>query len=316
MKINFLINQVFDGWEPTDTRLGGTEESVVQWAEWLAKFGHDVTVYYNPPASAILPLFVEHGEANRRNGVRWLNREGYGIDKQDVTINVKSPDTPPVGPTLYLTNEINADRHDLSKYLAVIWPSRWAADNITVNNPNVLVVPHGYNPHQIYPGPKVAKQCFYASSPDRGLDVLLDGWPEVHDLHPDATLILTYGGYSDLPGVISLGELDEAGMNELYQTSDIWCHPCTGVELYCITGKKAQVAGCIPVIIPHMALSETVERGFKTDIPNYARTLIEVLGLSQPMRDSIRTDVIAHANAATWEESTKQLFNAIQSVII
>jgi glycosyltransferase involved in cell wall biosynthesis len=317
MKIVFIVNEVFDGWTPTDTRLGGTEESIVRWSEELVKRGHAVAVFQN-------------GFAKGHNGVQYWPRNTYIKQHQDryaefgekyspdtVYINIKSSDIPPLGgrPTLYLTNETNADTLDLSLYDAVIWPSQWCIDHIPVNNPKTFILPHGYDPTRIYPDKKVPKQCFYASSPDRGLDTLLMAWPKVYENHPDATLVLTYGGHSELPGVINLGEADEITMDEIYNSSDIWCHPCSGGELFCITGKKAQAAGCIPVIIPTMALSETVERGFKTDKENYAQSLIEVLGMSMDARDFIRKDVIKHANALSWEQSTDKLLEIINNVL-
>jgi len=308
MVINFLCNPVFDGWEPTDTRLGGTEESIVEWSKELSKRGHDVTVYMNSRSG--IPVY---------EGVLYMEREGFTpltAKEADITINVKSSDIQPDGgKMLYLTNEFNASDLDLSAYKGVIWPSQWAVDNIPVNN-KTFILAHGYDDTLTQtPFSKIKKQTLYASSPDRGLDVLLGAWPEVHALHPDATLIVTYGGELNLPGVTNLGEVDDEMMNELYRTSDIWAHPCTGGELYCMTGKKAQVTGCIPVIIPTMALAETVERGYKTDKEHYAQTLIEVLNLPMKFRDTIRQDVIKHANAVTWQESTDKLLAIIQNVL-
>ena len=179
-----------------------------------------------------------------------------------------------------------------------------------------FIVEPGYDPTEVYPGQKIAKQCFYGSSPDRGLDILLGAWGVVHQAHPDATLLVTYGGEIDLPGVINLGEVDEATMNDVYRTSDIWAYPCTGIELYCMTGKKAQVAGCLPVIIPNMALKETVARGFMVDKPqDYAQSLIEVLNMPMKARDTARRTVQSHANALTWDQSTAKLFQIIRNVI-
>lgn len=308
MRLNFVVNPVFDGWEPTDTRLGGTEESVVNWAEELAKRGHEVYVYRNG-RTALSETITSDGSY-----VDYYPRESYK-GGGDVCINIKSWDIAPKEPTLYFTNETNAGELDLSAYAGVIWPSQWAADNIPVNNPKTFVVPHGYDPTHIYPQTKVPKQCFYASSPDRGLDVLLEAWPQVYARHPDATLIITYGSGAVLPGVMNLGEADEHTMDEIYRTSDIWCHPCTGVELYCMTGKKAQAAGCVPVIIPHMALAGTVQRGFKTDREHYAQTLIEVLDMPMEARDAMRRVVISEAHADTWERSTDKLLKVIDSVV-
>lgn len=303
MQINFLVNEVYGGWEPGDTRLGGTEESVVHWASELAARHHKVTVYRNGRYG--IPAIMH-------DGVLYAERQLY--EPEDVCVNVKSSDVFPQEPTVYFTNETDASALDLSAYDAVAWPSQWCIDNIPANN-KTYVLPHGYDPTHIYPQKKITKQCFYASSPDRGLSTLLDAWPEVYAAHPDANLLITYGGFVDLPGVTNLGEVDEKTMDEIYRTSDIWCHPCSGGELFCITGKKAQVAGCIPVIIPTMALSETVERGFKTDKEHYAQSLIEVLDMPLQARDAIRKDVIKHANALTWGQSTDKLLAIIEDVL-
>ena len=310
MRINFLVNEVFEGWEPTDTRLGGTEESVVWWAEELAKRGHTIVVYRNGRDT-------EHVGLIGHNGVQYQPRQHY-YGGGDICINIKSSDIAPKEPTLYLTNETNASDLDLSKYLGVIWPSEWAAENIPVNNPRKFILPHGYDPEQIKLGKKIPKQCLYASSPDRGLYQLLDIWPQVVEAHPDAQLIVTYGGegHIDVPNVMFMGEVDESTMNDLYATSDLWLHPCSGGELYCIVGKKAQAAGCIPVIIPTMALQETVARGFKVDsIDNYAKTVIDVLSMTPEMRDAIRKDVLDHAFTPTWAETTDRLIEIVHSVV-
>lgn len=309
MRINFLVNEVAGGWEPTDTRLGGTERGVVEWAEELTKRGHDVWVYRNAP---------EGGWSLDYNGAHYSPRGCYGNSgwEPSVCINIKSPEAAPKEPTIFYTNDVDADKQKLSTYDAVIHISHWAKDNIPVDNPNVFVLPHGYDETRIYPDSKIPKQCLYASSPDRGLDILLAAWPKVYRSHPDATLLLTYGVTGiDLAGVICLGDVEEAMMDELYISSDIWCHPCIGGELQCIAGMKAQAAGCIPVIIPTMALAETVGRGFKTTEQDYSRTLIEVLNMPMASRDKLRPDIIKHAPLTTIKQSTDGLLEIIKSVL-
>ena len=128
MVINFVVNEVAGGWEPTDTRLGGSEEAVVRWAEEFVKQGHEVRVYRNG-----------HGGFHAHNGVHYEDRELYGQHGGDICINVKSSEIPPKEPTIYLTNETNASDLDLSAYQAVVWPSQWCIDNIdhSVLNANV-----------------------------------------------------------------------------------------------------------------------------------------------------------------------------------
>lgn len=290
MRISFLVNEIAGGWKPTDARLGGTEESVVRWAECLRTRGYKVDIYDND------------------------NRNSYP-GGYDVCINVKSIDKKPLEPTLYLTNETDATRHDLSAYEGVIWPSQWAVDNIETNAKKTFILPHGYDPKNIWSDKKFKKQCFYASSPDRGLETLLAIWPTVYERHPDATLLLTYGAAIKFEkGVINLGEVDEETMNEIFRTSDFWLHPCNGGELYCMTGIKAQAAGCIPVIIPRMALSETVRHGFfAKDESDYVKMLDIALSASDEVIDDLRGSLLAE-KYPDWEASTSILEKIIKTV--
>jgi glycosyltransferase involved in cell wall biosynthesis len=300
MNISFLVNPVVDGWKPTDTRLGGTEESVVRWAEELFDRGHSVRIYQN-------------GFVGSYNQVTYYPREEY-LNRAyngwaDVCINIKSPEVSPKELTFYLTNETDATRLDLSAYKAVIWPSKWANDNIPVNNKTVIL-PHGYDSEKIKPSKKISKQVLYASSPDRGLDLLLACWPSVYEAHPDANLIVTYGAPAqDIPGVTFLGEVDEGMMNELYATSDVWAHPCSGGELYGITGIKAQASGCVPVYIPTMALAETVRHGVACDEFNFRDRLIQTLG-NEKLKANIR-EQLSKEDFVDWKKSTTILENII-----
>lgn len=267
MRVNFLVNPVFNGWEPTDDRLGGTERAVVEWAEELTSRDHEVAVFRNGNFD---DLIVEH------NGVSYIQREDYN-GRGDACINIKSHDIAPKEPTIFYTNDVDAYKQDLSAYGAVIHISNWAKDNIPVNNPNVFVVPHGYDETQVKPGVKIPKTCLYASSPDRGLDTLLEAWPKIYAAHPDASLVVTYGANVSGPGISALGDVDEDMMAELYKSSQLWLHPCSGGELFCITGIKAQAAGCWPVYFPVMALQETVKFGKRSTPKTFARDVIDAL---------------------------------------
>src|ERR1019366_5284706 len=121
-----------------------------------------------------------------------------------------------------------------------------------------MLLPPGDDNSQILPDRKLPRTVLYASSPDRGLSTLLKVWPEVIRSTLNAQLLLTYGAKANLPNVIPLGEVDDDEMNDIYRTTDIWCHPANGGELYCVTGIKAQASGCVPVVFPTMALAETV----------------------------------------------------------
>lgn len=305
MRVNFLVNEVAGGWEPTDKRLGGTEDSVVRWAEELSKRGHSVYVYRNSRIDDHSDMLVR--------GVNYVGTSYYR-GGGDICINIKSSHIAPKEPTLYLTNETDATNADLSAYLGVIWPSQWAVDNIPVNN-KTFILPHGYDETKISLTKKKPKQCLYASSPDRGLETLLRAWPKVYAAHPDATLKVTYGAPEyDVPGVEFLGEVDEETMNQLYSESDIWCHPCNGGELFCIVGIKAQAAGCVPVVIPTMALSETVRHGYFANEETYADVLIMALSNQNGKTDDIRR-LLSQEHYPNWKDSTDKLEEIIAEVL-
>lgn len=289
MRISFVVNPVYinGGWSPWDTRIGGSEECVVEWS-WRLALKHTVKVFHN-------------GQHGVYKGVEYLSHKDF--EPGDVTINVNYPQFIHPGRAIYWTSL--TDNPDLDRFEAVCVISNYAKEHTNINHPNVYVVPPGYDPEQIYPGSKIAKQCFYASSPDRGLDTLLQVWSEVYAAHPDATLLLTYGAVSDLPGVISLGECDEATMNDIYRTSDIWCHPANGGELYCMTGVKAQAAGCIPVYFPVMALAETVRDGIACTPTTLARELIATLG-DVERKQAIRA-TLQKGTYPTWDQTAKRL---------
>lgn len=301
MKIDIIAGKVIGGWEPNDKRLGGTEDSIVQWARILSVRGHMVRVFHSKRDNIVIT----------DQGVEYLPRESY-YPNADITINYNSSDIPSVGTTIYVTNETNANTLDLSSYDAVVWPTQWAEEHIPVNNPVRFIVPYGYDETRIYPRPKVAKQCLYASSPDRGLESLNIVWPKVVEAHPDAQLIVTYGGKIDTPNT-TCGEFTESEMDNLFNTSDLWLHPANGGELFCISGIKAQAAETIPVYFPTMALKETVKEGVACkDEEDMANNIIDLLN------DEVGKKLICHELAKhhyfTWEDSTEALEEILRAI--
>jgi len=305
MVIRFLVNNIHtynpDGWMPDAAMLSGTEESIVEWAYILSR-KYKVQVFSNFISKE--PFEYRGATYYPRN--QYLEQVGK---KNGITVNVKSYDIEPVEPSVYLTNETNAHHHNLENFKYCILPSQWAVDNIPVNT-ETRIVPHGFDPDQVYPSIKVKKQCLYSSSPDRGLSTLELIWPSVVQQHPDAHLIVTYGGTINAPNVTCVGEVSNSTINRLYQTSDIWLHPCNGGELYGMSAIKAQAAEAIPVYFPTMALSETVQVGVKcTDPRDMYKKLVDLLDnetLKKELRNEMRT-----LNLPNWEVSTALLENVI-----
>lgn len=130
-------------------------------------------------------------------------------------------------------------------------------------------------------------KLFYGSSYDRGLDILLDMWPEIKKEYPDATLDLCYGwnlflaAYQNNPermawrdkldkqmasdGITHHGRVGKKELAEIRRQCGIWAYPTYFTEINCITALDAQADGLVPVTMNLAALSETVGSGIKID---------------------------------------------------
>ena len=288
MRISYVMNPV--RWSPWDRRLGGSEQMVVQTAKRLVERGHEVTVY-----GALT-------QTGMRDGVRY--REPELFDRADVNLNVNWPRATPVMPTVHWTSLWPPQR--LDRFPVVLALSDWHARHI--DHPDVRVCPPGWDEEpRTHPLPFAdpEKLVIYTSSPDRGLDEIVRAWPDVVDLHPGALLVATYGAILEtIPNAVGL-TLDDRAMNALYQRADVWCHPCTGVELYCLSAVKAQTAGCWPVYYPTMALSETVKYGFRSTPATLALDILDALAVRSRALPLIFPG---------WEDTTNVLERALQDV--
>ena len=163
---------------------------------------------------------------------------------------------------------------------------------------------------------KDLKRCIYTSSYDRGLEHLLELWPDVKRAVPKATLHVFYGWqlfekfYKDNPssmkwmnkikkmmeydGVTDHGRIPQHELVEEYKKAGIWAYPTHFGEINCISGLKAQAYGCEPVVIKYAALEQTVKFGkrIEGDIyddetkEKYKQALID--SLNEPMEEKER----------------------------
>lgn len=300
--IAFICNPVFtynkEGWSPHDKFLAGTEESIREWASVIFKRGYDVTVYYN-------------GEPTIYKGVAYRGYDDYKPHGKEVNVKYSDFKHANNSNVWYLSNETDIADKDVYRFAGVIFPSKWALDNLGYHG-TVKVVPHGYNKDAIYPDTKTQYQCLYASSPDRGFEELVRLWPEVVKREPKATLIVTYGiEPRDMPNTMFLGSVDDDLMNQLYRSSDFWLHPCTGGELFCMSAVKAQVAQAIPVFYPTMALAETVRYGIRCNKDDFVERLVDTmhdLKHQKILRYKLQVEPFAD-----WEESSIKLLVAIEA---
>ena len=138
------------------------------------------------------------------------------------------------------------------------------------------------------PAPQREPRVLFTSSPDRGLDLLLELWPSIRARVRDATLMCTYapvyervaahdpilGAHREQiqrqagqPGVQRLAGVSQPELAKLMRSSLVWAHPSCAphtarfLETSCIGAMEAQAAGCCVVAAAWGALVETVRVG-------------------------------------------------------
>jgi glycosyltransferase involved in cell wall biosynthesis len=266
-------------WDPRSYRRG-TEEFYTRSSEALLKLGFDeVVVAYDGP-------YVVH------NGVEYLNRSHPRCQESGTVLTCNTEPVAVANRRVCWSNQYGKRLVDVASA---------AFDAYVVLSPfhetvfmtgcgdhgdadRVHVIGHGCDP---IPAQEKAPIVAYTSSPDRGLEFLKRIWPEIGA----AT------GYKLVPAD---GSLTNEEMNYLYAKARFWIHPGLGIELFCLSALKAQAAGCVPLVVPHMALADTVKFGLK------AGSLFE---FKDRIIETIRNppEIPADFKAPTWLEATAPL---------
>lgn len=124
--------------------------------------------------------------------------------------------------------------------------------------------------------PRARLKLAYASTPFRGLAVLLEAWarllPSAAELHIWSSQTLYGPGFDDAPydamfararylsGVHLHGIVPHADLCEALRDCDILAYPNTFQETSCLVAIEAMAAGCRIICPSHGALPETVDR--------------------------------------------------------
>ena len=292
-------------WDPDSLQSGitGSEEAVIFMSEQLVKLGYKVLVLGDPPAKSR----YSHQDANPH----YIQRKAYDGSKVDIAISWRSPmmaeQIKQFSSKVYLwphdTYGPSLTHDQINGFDDVLWLSEWQREHWISANPGFAkftkIFGNGINPEsfkelQEKPNPY---SCIYGSNYARGLEILLDIWPEVKNTYPLATLDIYYGWQhwglltdekeakmrSQIQTLKNLGVLEHGlvGQHELtkaFEKASLWTYPCIDLEVFCITALRAQASGCIPVIVEGSALKETVRYGYKCTHPReYLQTLLHAM---------------------------------------
>lgn len=315
-----------DQWGPSSVNkgVGGSEEAVINMANEFTKLGWNVEVYNECNEPGISKEGVLYGNfdeylATKPASVYIGWRMGNYIDFSPKQCGAKVIWCHDVQRPEYWS-EKGIEATDkiivLSKHHRTNLPD--IPDNKFMISSNGINPDHFRTPENEFPK-KVEGKCIYASSPDRGLDIVLDAWPRIRLANPKATLHVYYGftpnydivNANDLgrrkfkemileglkqPGIFYYGMVGHKKLAESFLTSQFWLYPCYFEEISCITAMKAQAAGAMPITSTVGALKETVQFGYrhegdlcrKEEQDKWANKAIEMIGNGPSVVDATK----------------------------
>lgn len=286
--IAFFCGYTAREWSPDSLKegIGGSEEAIIHLSRLLAEKGWNVEVYNNC------------GHKEKKFGkVKFKPFWSFNIrDKQDVVVLWRAPRT--------AGYDINADKIIIDLH-DVIPPGEFnigrlsKIDKIFVKSefhkslfPNVpsdkfVVVPNGIETDKFKPTDDIKRDpmlMINTSSPDRGINGLIDLFLEVKKQVPGVKLKWCYGWsvfdtvHSDNPemmewkksviekmekaGVENLGRISHDEIVKLHKTANILAYPTDFAEIDCIAVSKAMASGNIPVATDFSAIGEKSDYGF------------------------------------------------------
>lgn len=272
----FWCSAAFEEWGPDSlkTGTGGSEEAIIQLAPRLAKLGWDVTVFNNCP------------KEETRDGVKWTRFERF--NPRDIfNILIGWRNNPYLEPKVASKKFI--DMHDVPpdyftkeslKDVTLLAKSEYHRSLLPyLDDDRFEIIPNGIDSEQFTNTDKVKNNMVWTSSYDRGLEYLLQMWPDIKKEVPDATLDVAYGlnlfdvsprgqteegqrwkakimSLLNQDGITEHGRLNSEEVAKLYNQADVWAYPTDFPEIDCITATKAMAAGCVPITTDYAVMKE------------------------------------------------------------
>jgi glycosyltransferase involved in cell wall biosynthesis len=329
-------------WDPETVKKGitGSEEAVIYISKELVKLGYKVIVYGDPPKGSLHSMPAANP--------RYVPFNSPDEQKLDIAISWRMPhkaaEFKKRAAKVYLwphdTFYWKLSEEQINGFDGVLWVSEWQRQQwISYNSAFAKftkIFGNGIVPQQFKP---VAQRenpwsCIYGSNYGRGLEVLLQAWPNIKKQFPQATLDLYYGWQhwgtltkekeaalrkmvAELEplAVKEHGLVSHEELNRAYEKASFWTYPCIAPEVFCISAIRAQLAGAVPVIILGSGLYETVPHGYACkSVEEYEATLLRAMQeaekISLEERKAMGEFVLKNY---TWEQiaqNWKELFEA------
>ena len=177
---------------------------------------------------------------------------------------------------------------------------------------------------------KIKNRFIYTSSPNRGLEQLVEYFHEIKKKVSDATLHI-YRGLDDFDSSTSkilediqkykyikfMGKFDQKALAIEMMKSEFWLYPTKFTETFCMSGMEALMAGCMCITSDLAALHDTIgERGILLKSPIYSHEykkecIEQVLNMinNEDERKKYIKKGIEWSKLQTWECKTLEWIN-------
>lgn len=316
-------------WSPknVETGIGGSEEAVIHLSQSLAKLGKEVTVFCN-----CIGAEGKYGDVDYKHYTDFNPKDEHNVLISWRTNIFQFPMTAKKKIVWLhdLPNNIELTPESVATFDKIVVLSDYHRSLLRGKVPSekVYVSTNGINAEDFKDLVSMKKphRVIYASSYNRGLEILLDMWPKIREAIPDAELRICYGwqvfdefvrqgliqedGWKakmqekmKQDGVKELGRLGHKELLKEYCKAAVMAYPCTYAgEINCIALTKAIACGCYPVTNDFAVMAErNVFGSVAKDEESFKQYLIDALSKSH--NDPIDHDYI---EANSWDTVAKE----------
>ena len=346
-KFNFYAMMAVEHWDwrwPESPGIGGSEVAITEISRRLGDRGHDVTVYAPVPTDCTDDGPVKWRvleEANFRDpGVWYVCRAPMALDKfgpisgQSVWLRCDDMSYG-VTPHPNAITPHRASKIDWALAMSPVHRKSLLDQYPFLNASRVVVLGGGIDSDRIVklePEERDPYRLIWTSSPDRGLEVMLDIFQRAREFEPRLHLHIHYGWNNcdaaiaadpkhptarlkakvmamDQTNVVWEGRTTKAELYKSYMQSNLWVYPTAFLETFCVASAEAQAMGCIPICPPIWALGHNVGhgmliRGHNEDPLTQARYVMAIVQMvrNPELCDEIRKSMIPWSlERFSWE---------------
>jgi len=298
-RIVFFIGYYEERWNSDTLIPGGSEVAVVNIAERLIKYGHEVYV-----TGQVLNADIR--------GVKWLDYDDFveqfkekpnyfdlavGVNYIHFIQYAKEANQHRAYQVFYMHNENyfpwykgkaieNADEQ-FRNIKHILCVSQWQAEHVLdtlyegqCEDVLVQTINNGINHSEFgYEMQKDPNKFIWSSATDRGLYALLDNWYKIKEFMPEATLDVYYPKYSDPRGswdskellqklddnvslgVRDMGTVSQEDLHLAMSKATYWMYLTDYIETFCITALEMSEARVLKITTDTAALKERNKNG-------------------------------------------------------